>query len=79
MTPTRSGSNYYIQSNGSGPGNSSHKSKRQEFQPRGEAQMEDGRNYTSSQMLARTFETIIESPEAELTAMTVVRSEPFPP
>ncbi|MBW0574617.1 hypothetical protein O181_114332 [Austropuccinia psidii MF-1] len=49
MTPTRSGSNYSIQSNGSGPGNCSHKSKRQECQPRGEAQMEDARASTSSQ------------------------------
>ncbi|MBW0585965.1 hypothetical protein O181_125680 [Austropuccinia psidii MF-1] len=49
MTPTRSGSSYSIQSNGSGPGHSSHKSKRQEFQPRGEAQMEDARTSTSSQ------------------------------
>ncbi|MBW0501375.1 hypothetical protein O181_041090 [Austropuccinia psidii MF-1] len=33
MTPTRSGSKYPIQSNASGPGNSGHKSKRQEFSP----------------------------------------------
>ncbi|MBW0585617.1 hypothetical protein O181_125332, partial [Austropuccinia psidii MF-1] len=45
----RSGSNYSIQSNGSGPENSSQKSKRQECQPRGEAQMEDARASTSSQ------------------------------
>ncbi|MBW0531611.1 hypothetical protein O181_071326 [Austropuccinia psidii MF-1] len=49
MTPTRSGSNYSIQSNGSGPGHSSHKSKRQECQPIGEAQIEDARTSTSSQ------------------------------
>ncbi|MBW0583750.1 hypothetical protein O181_123465, partial [Austropuccinia psidii MF-1] len=49
MTPTRSGSNYSIQSNGSGPGNSSHNSKRQYCQPREEAQMEDARTSTSSQ------------------------------
>ncbi|MBW0545461.1 hypothetical protein O181_085176 [Austropuccinia psidii MF-1] len=49
MTPTRSGSNYSIQSNGSGPGHSSHKSKRQEFQPRGAAQMEHAITSTSSQ------------------------------
>ncbi|MBW0572891.1 hypothetical protein O181_112606 [Austropuccinia psidii MF-1] len=49
MTPTRSRSNHSIQSNGSVPGHSSHKSKRQEFQPRGEAQMEDARTSTSSQ------------------------------
>ncbi|MBW0547469.1 hypothetical protein O181_087184 [Austropuccinia psidii MF-1] len=44
MTPTRSGSNYRIQTNESGPGNSSHQSKRQTFQPRGEAKMEDSRS-----------------------------------
>ncbi|MBW0492542.1 hypothetical protein O181_032257 [Austropuccinia psidii MF-1] len=77
MTPTRSGSNYSIQSNGSGPGNSSHKSKRQECQPRGEAQMEDASTSTSSQMLARTFNSLIESPEADITAITVVKPEPF--
>ncbi|MBW0541654.1 hypothetical protein O181_081369 [Austropuccinia psidii MF-1] len=71
MTPTRSGSHYSIQSNGSGPGNSSHKSKRQEFQPRGEAQMEDSRTSTSSQRLARTFDTLIESPEADITAISI--------
>ncbi|MBW0569303.1 hypothetical protein O181_109018 [Austropuccinia psidii MF-1] len=77
MTPTRSGSNYSIQSNGSGPGNSSHKSKRQECQPRGEAQMEDARTSTSSQRLASTFEPLIESPEADITAISV-RPESFP-
>ncbi|MBW0470731.1 hypothetical protein O181_010446 [Austropuccinia psidii MF-1] len=61
MTPTRSGSNYSIQSNGSGPGHSNHNSKRQEFQPRGEAQMEDSRTSTSSQRLSSTFDTLIES------------------
>ena len=75
MTPTRSGSNYSIQSNGSGPGHSSHKSKRQECPPRGEAQMEDARTSTSSQRLASTFETLIESPEADITAISVVRPE----
>ncbi|MBW0506319.1 hypothetical protein O181_046034 [Austropuccinia psidii MF-1] len=49
MTPTRSGSNLSIQSNESEPGNLSNKSKRQECQPRGEAQMEDARTSTSSQ------------------------------
>ncbi|MBW0574148.1 hypothetical protein O181_113863 [Austropuccinia psidii MF-1] len=39
MTPTRSGSNYSIQSNGSGPGYSSHKSKGQDCKSRGEAQI----------------------------------------
>ncbi|MBW0566725.1 hypothetical protein O181_106440 [Austropuccinia psidii MF-1] len=75
MTPTRSGSNYSIQSNGSGPGHSSHKSKRQECQPRGEAQMEDARASTSSQRLARTFDTLIESQEADITVIAVVRPE----
>ncbi|MBW0589704.1 hypothetical protein O181_129419 [Austropuccinia psidii MF-1] len=77
MTPTRSGSNYSIQSNGSGPGHSSHKSKRQECLPRGEAQMEDGRTSPSSQRLAINFEPLIESPEADITAIAV-RPEPFP-
>ncbi|MBW0497855.1 hypothetical protein O181_037570 [Austropuccinia psidii MF-1] len=49
MTPTSSGSNYSIQSNGSGPGHLSHNSKRQECLPRGGAQMEDARTSTSSQ------------------------------
>ncbi|MBW0586687.1 hypothetical protein O181_126402 [Austropuccinia psidii MF-1] len=75
MTPTRSGSNYCIQSNGSGPGHSSHKSKRQECQPRGEAQMEDARASTSLQGLASTFYNLIESPEADITAIAVVRPE----
>ncbi|MBW0586186.1 hypothetical protein O181_125901 [Austropuccinia psidii MF-1] len=73
MTPTRSGSKYSIQSNGSGPGYSSHKSKRQECQPREEAQMEDARPSTSSQRLESTFDNIIGSPGAEITAITVVR------
>ncbi|MBW0509922.1 hypothetical protein O181_049637 [Austropuccinia psidii MF-1] len=77
MTPTRSGSNYSIQSNGSGPGNSSQKSKRQECQPRGEAQREDARTSTSSQRLASTFEPLIDSPEADITAIAV-RPESFP-
>ncbi|MBW0573235.1 hypothetical protein O181_112950 [Austropuccinia psidii MF-1] len=78
MTPTKSGSNYSIKSNGSGPGHSSHKSKRQECQPRGEARIEDARASTSSQRLESPFDTIIESPEADITAITVVRPEPFP-
>ncbi|MBW0463759.1 hypothetical protein O181_003474 [Austropuccinia psidii MF-1] len=77
MTPNRSGSNYSIQSNGSGPGHSSHKSKRQECQPSGEAQMEDARTSTSSQRLANTFSTLIESPEADITAIAV-RPESLP-
>ncbi|MBW0529371.1 hypothetical protein O181_069086 [Austropuccinia psidii MF-1] len=40
MTPTRSGTNYPIQSNGSGPVHSSPKSQGQYCQPRGEAKME---------------------------------------
>ncbi|MBW0593454.1 hypothetical protein O181_133169 [Austropuccinia psidii MF-1] len=76
MTPTRSGS-YTIQSNGSGPGHSSHKSKGQDCQPRGEAQMEDARTSTSSQRLASTFDTLIERPEADITAIPVVRPESF--
>ncbi|MBW0587741.1 hypothetical protein O181_127456 [Austropuccinia psidii MF-1] len=78
MTPTRSGSNYSIQSNGSGSGHPSHKSKRQECHPRGEAQMEDSRAFTSSQRLSSTLNTLIESPEAEITSITVVRPEQFP-
>ncbi|MBW0573438.1 hypothetical protein O181_113153 [Austropuccinia psidii MF-1] len=75
MTPTRSGSNYSIQSNGSGPGHSRHKSKRQECQLRGEAQMQDARTSTSSQRLASTFIPLIESPEAYITDIAVVRPE----
>ncbi|MBW0581665.1 hypothetical protein O181_121380 [Austropuccinia psidii MF-1] len=75
MTPTRSRINYSIQSNGSGPGHSSHKSERQECQPRGVAEMEDARTSTSSKRLASTLDTLIESPEAEITAIAVVRPE----
>ncbi|MBW0529568.1 hypothetical protein O181_069283 [Austropuccinia psidii MF-1] len=78
MAPTRSGRNYSIQSNGYGPGHSIHSSKRQEYQPRGEAQMKDARTSTSSQRLARTFDTLIESPEADITAIPVFRPESFP-
>ncbi|MBW0489932.1 hypothetical protein O181_029647 [Austropuccinia psidii MF-1] len=78
MTPTRSGSNSSIQSNGSGPGNSSHKSKGQDCQPRGEAQMEDARTSTTYQRLASTFDTLIEIKEADITTIPVVRPEPFP-
>ncbi|MBW0589589.1 hypothetical protein O181_129304 [Austropuccinia psidii MF-1] len=77
MTPTRSGSDYSTQSNGSGPGHSSHKLKRQECQARGEAQIKDSRTSTSSQRLARTFEPLIESLEADITAIAV-RPESFP-
>ncbi|MBW0571548.1 hypothetical protein O181_111263 [Austropuccinia psidii MF-1] len=78
MTPTRNGSNYSIQSNGYGPGHSGHKSKRQECQPRGEAKMEDARNSTSSQRLASTFDTLIESPDADIIVIPIFRLEPFP-
>ncbi|MBW0546700.1 hypothetical protein O181_086415 [Austropuccinia psidii MF-1] len=40
--------------------------------------MEDARTSTSSQTLARTFDTIIESPEAYITAIPVFRPESFP-
>ncbi|MBW0509867.1 hypothetical protein O181_049582 [Austropuccinia psidii MF-1] len=69
MTPTRSGRNYSIQSNRSEPG--------QDCQPRREARMEDSRTLTSFQRLASTFETINESPEADITAIPVVRPGPF--
>ncbi|MBW0591217.1 hypothetical protein O181_130932 [Austropuccinia psidii MF-1] len=49
--------------------------KRQECQPRGEAQMEDARTSTSSQRLASTFDTLIESPESDITALAVVIPE----
>ncbi|MBW0536409.1 hypothetical protein O181_076124 [Austropuccinia psidii MF-1] len=75
MTRNRSGSNYSIKSNAFGPGDSSHKSKRQEFQSREESQMEDARASTSSQRIASTFDTLIESPEYEITAIAVVRPE----
>ncbi|MBW0569232.1 hypothetical protein O181_108947 [Austropuccinia psidii MF-1] len=78
MTPTKSGSNYSIQSNGFRPGHSYQKSKRQEYHPRAEAQMEDVRTCTSSQRLASTFETLIGSPEADINAIPVVRPESFP-
>ncbi|MBW0538195.1 hypothetical protein O181_077910 [Austropuccinia psidii MF-1] len=78
MTSTQAGSNYSIQSNGYGPGHSSHKSKRHKFQPRGEAQVEDTKPSTSSQRLATTIETLIDSPEAKITSITVVRPESFP-
>ncbi|MBW0504297.1 hypothetical protein O181_044012 [Austropuccinia psidii MF-1] len=40
--------------------------------------MEDSRTSTSSQSLASTFETLIESPEADITAISIFRPEPFP-
>ncbi|MBW0463375.1 hypothetical protein O181_003090 [Austropuccinia psidii MF-1] len=74
----RSGSNCFIQSNGSEPENLSHKSKRQECQPREEALMKDSRAFTSSQRLASSFYTLLERPDADITAIPVVRSEKFP-
>ncbi|MBW0496842.1 hypothetical protein O181_036557 [Austropuccinia psidii MF-1] len=78
MTPTRSGRNYSIQSNRSGLGHSSQKCKRQACHPRGEAQRGDARTSTSSQILASIFDTLLGSPEAEITAIPFSRSEPFP-
>ncbi|MBW0579291.1 hypothetical protein O181_119006 [Austropuccinia psidii MF-1] len=40
--------------------------------------MEDARTSTSSQRLESTFETLIESPEADITAISVVRPVSFP-
>ncbi|MBW0565371.1 hypothetical protein O181_105086 [Austropuccinia psidii MF-1] len=40
--------------------------------------MEDARISTSSQSSASTFDTLIEGPEADISAITVVRPEPFP-
>ncbi|MBW0585290.1 hypothetical protein O181_125005 [Austropuccinia psidii MF-1] len=40
--------------------------------------MEYDRTSTSSKRLARTFDTVIESPEAYITAITVFRPESFP-
>ncbi|MBW0486116.1 hypothetical protein O181_025831 [Austropuccinia psidii MF-1] len=40
--------------------------------------MEDARASTSSQRLLSTFDTLIGSPEAEITAIPVVRPESFP-
>ncbi|MBW0583521.1 hypothetical protein O181_123236 [Austropuccinia psidii MF-1] len=77
MTPTRSGRNYSIQLNGSGPGHSGHKFKREECQSRGETQKEDSKASTSSQRLASTFETLIEGAEADITPIPIVRPEPF--
>ncbi|MBW0564423.1 hypothetical protein O181_104138 [Austropuccinia psidii MF-1] len=39
--------------------------------------MEDSRTSTSSQMLGRSFDTLIESPEAEITAIPIFRPEQF--
>ncbi|MBW0554757.1 hypothetical protein O181_094472, partial [Austropuccinia psidii MF-1] len=52
--------------------------KRQECQPRGEAQIRDARASTSSQMLANTYETTIKIIEAEITSIPVSRSKKLP-
>ncbi|MBW0542829.1 hypothetical protein O181_082544 [Austropuccinia psidii MF-1] len=69
MTSTRSGSNYSILLNGSGPG--------QECQPKVEAQTENSRASTSFQRLAGPFETLIESPKAGIINIPVVRPDSF--
>ncbi|MBW0569001.1 hypothetical protein O181_108716 [Austropuccinia psidii MF-1] len=71
----RSVNNYSIQSKASGPRHSNHKSSRQECHTRGEAHMEPARASTSSQMYNNNFDTLIESPEAEITVIPVIRSE----
>ncbi|MBW0482803.1 hypothetical protein O181_022518 [Austropuccinia psidii MF-1] len=40
--------------------------------------MEDARTSTSSQRIERTFDTLLECPEADITTIPVVRSEAFP-
>ncbi|MBW0526926.1 hypothetical protein O181_066641 [Austropuccinia psidii MF-1] len=40
--------------------------------------MEDARTSTSSQRLASTFDTLIERPEDDITAIPVVRPESYP-
>ncbi|MBW0462510.1 hypothetical protein O181_002225 [Austropuccinia psidii MF-1] len=40
--------------------------------------MEDSRTSTSSQRSVSTFDTLIESPEAEITAIPIDRPAPFP-
>ncbi|MBW0582674.1 hypothetical protein O181_122389 [Austropuccinia psidii MF-1] len=40
--------------------------------------MKDSRSFTSSQSLARAFENLLKSSEAETTSLPVVRSEQFP-
>ncbi|MBW0565554.1 hypothetical protein O181_105269, partial [Austropuccinia psidii MF-1] len=72
LTPNRSVSSYSIQSNVSGPGHLIHKLEGQDCQPRGEAQIEDSRTSTI------TFEALIESPEAEIASIPVLRPESFP-
>ncbi|MBW0509176.1 hypothetical protein O181_048891 [Austropuccinia psidii MF-1] len=39
--------------------------------------MEDSRTSTSSQMLSSTFDTLIDSPEADTTAIPIIIPEPF--
>ncbi|MBW0486553.1 hypothetical protein O181_026268 [Austropuccinia psidii MF-1] len=40
--------------------------------------MEDSRTSNSSQRLSSTFDTLIESPEADITGITAFRPKPFP-
>ncbi|MBW0464898.1 hypothetical protein O181_004613 [Austropuccinia psidii MF-1] len=67
MTPTRSWSSYFIQSNGAGPGHHI-------INPKDK----NARTSTSSQKLAGAFSTLIESPEAEITFFPAVRSKQLP-
>ncbi|MBW0470507.1 hypothetical protein O181_010222 [Austropuccinia psidii MF-1] len=53
------------------------KSQRQEFSPRGDVQIKDSITSPSSQRLFSTFDTIIESPESEITLIPVFSSEKF--
>ncbi|MBW0552035.1 hypothetical protein O181_091750 [Austropuccinia psidii MF-1] len=78
MTSTRSGINYSVQSNGFGPENSSHEYKGQDRWPRGEAQIEDAKTSTSFQRLSGNFDTLIESPESDVTDIPVIGSEQLP-
>ncbi|MBW0564811.1 hypothetical protein O181_104526 [Austropuccinia psidii MF-1] len=54
------------------------KYRRQEYQCRGEANLVDARASTSSQRLVRDFETLLESPESDITSIPVLRSETLP-
>ncbi|MBW0586915.1 hypothetical protein O181_126630 [Austropuccinia psidii MF-1] len=67
-----------VNSNGSGPGNSSNKYKQQECHPRGEEKIEDYRTSKSSQRLESTFDTLIGSPEANIAAIPVVKYDQLP-
>ncbi|MBW0573847.1 hypothetical protein O181_113562 [Austropuccinia psidii MF-1] len=52
--------------------------KDKNISPEERKKMEDSRTSTSSQRLASTFVALIESPEADITAIPVVRPESFP-